>query len=293
MNRRLVDSYLRLVTIVLICVVGLVPLFSISGASSWSFTAEATSAAYSTLEARDADITQQVKKLLSTNGGCGLPCWWGLKVGASTNDIKSFLQKALGRELGNPFVRQNGLIDYYLNLIFIPQTDSSLAITFTTKSNQLELTTVTLTDPNLWLLGVEWGPTSLLKQMGRPTEIYLSITPSTNSFSLLIPYNDLGVMAQYILVFKNNQFTEDDRPIQLCFHSQQIIYSKLWLQKKTNDMVAEHLLRNPSGPTSKYFPTIKAMTGLEIPDFLTLLTTEPNKCVKALSYQQLIDKAMN
>lgn len=260
---------------------------AIVGASSAVLASTAVATGSPTAVAQDVDVLQPVISLLETNGNCTLPCWWGLKPEISTvSDIKTLLRKTLNRETEAPFVREDGLIDYYLNLIFVPHDDSSLYLAFTTKNDVLTLTSVTFVEPNLWLPSAEWGPSQLLKQMGEPTDIYIDITPATKSFWLYVVFNDKGVMVEYGVAFQGDQFNEGSNSILLCPRAEQITYSKMWLQNQAVDMMAEHLLRNPTKPTSEYFHTLKATTGLEISAFAKLLATDPESCIKALAYQQ-------
>jgi hypothetical protein len=280
--------YFLIVFIVCLLAFLSIPPTTIVGIDTTAFTSIATATESPTLAPKDADALQPVISLLQTNGNCRLPCWWGLKPKLSTiSDIRPLLRKSLNREPEAPFIRQDGLIDYYLKLSFIPQDEPSLYLTFTTDRDLLVRTEVVFSQPNSWLSNKQWWePAQLLQHMGQPTNIYITISPSTKSFALYIVFNDKGILVQYIVDFKGDQFSEESNSILLCPRVEQISYTKMWLEDKAVDMMASHLLRNPSRPTSEYFPTLKATTGLEISAFTKLLAAEPEACIKALAHQK-------
>jgi hypothetical protein len=128
-------------------------------------------------------------ELYDTNGGCKLPCWWGVTPGKTTEDDLKVLFAPYA-----DFVHYD---DVDKILYYEPANDSvdyTIATRFYFENGKVS---------SMWLdlEASMWGgfsPTYLLKNHGTPDEVFISPT------RLVMLYEKPGIIAEYLLCESNN-----------------------------------------------------------------------------------------
>jgi len=145
-----------------------------------------------------AEALAKVKELLETNGGCELPCWWGIRPGKTTwKEAYDFLQP-LAFHVSKPIQ-----IKEYPNLLFVwfyfpmdeqPSLFNSREIGFALEKDTLSIA---------WIQGGHENEdlVSLMKKYGVPQEVWVYITgiPGTGPvvYSIYLFYPALGILANH------------------------------------------------------------------------------------------------
>lgn len=137
----------------------------------------------------------QVAELQQTNGGCNLPCWWGIKPAKTSytaafnqlSPISSFITVKKNNEVGS----------FDAEFRFpVPETNSSreLTITYKVEKEIIQLIEVNPGEDN------QYRFSQFLKNYGDPEEVWVEgvIDPSSNNpFTVFLYYPKKGIEATY------------------------------------------------------------------------------------------------
>jgi len=155
------------------------------------FPPTSTPSPYPTLSPTEAYLL--VEDLLVTNGGCELPCWWGIQPGeTSWTEIEPFLQTFAWQIWIEP--RQNGLTQYtaYFPLSDPPTWQESRGVSFDVNDNGI--VTMIRTD-------TKYPVTELLERFRAPAQIWLLAYPvqpiGQFEYELYLFYPRQGIMGVY------------------------------------------------------------------------------------------------
>lgn len=139
-----------------------------------------------TLSSQDAQVA--VLKLISNNGGCNLPCWWGLTPGKTTwQEARNFLEILSPQIIS---LRDNVYGLTYKNL---PKDISGGVIGATISTSNDVIQTIS-TD-------IYYPLAEIMQKNGKPTEIWIFADKETINpeipFTLALFYADQGILAIY------------------------------------------------------------------------------------------------
>lgn len=156
---------------------------------------------------------EKVAELLSTNGGCDFPCWWGIRQGDP-------IEKATG--ITSPFSRvdmRGKKHGYSLSLDEFSFSDLQLTYHADEASN-VERMVVKLLQPTRFLhlrnvLEDQFSPESIMARYGKPSEVLFAaaplVEPSTyRSYVVLLIYHEQDFGIAY------GGFTKIDDPVRIC-----------------------------------------------------------------------------
>jgi hypothetical protein len=135
-----------------------------------------------------------VKDLLVNNGGCILPCWWGIMPGVTVwNDANQFLAT---------FTTVEGPVNFTINGIRELGYQVSYQLNTQVSDIGFGISDGVVDDIAMDSESTIWGHTlpQLLENNGQPEEVYLYLMPDSPDgswFFLLINYPEQGILARY------------------------------------------------------------------------------------------------
>jgi hypothetical protein len=158
-------------------------------------------------------LNEYAIQLLKNNGGCNLPCWWGIVLGeAKLQDVTSQFGAALVTPRGAHFVilGPDNVEDYDFSLGFTGQDQSIQAIEVRWNVNEAVLSN---------RFTVDWQRFSLdqiLSKYGQPTHVELQVKPplhpnSPPSYLMWIVYENHGFWILYA-----GRSTYDGKIMHIC-----------------------------------------------------------------------------
>jgi len=155
------------------------------------------------------DKAQEIVSLmLKSNGGCKLPCWWGIKPGVSTweetaNALSPFVSKIETYQLDGGLDANGNIQPEFVAIIHYLNNNDSKSLQLTAQDGVIDSIDV-YDDTSSYRLSV------LIRSFGDPPFIYVNTVHTSPSgtvrFLLVIYYPDEGIIAAYN--------TESDAPIQ-------------------------------------------------------------------------------
>lgn len=148
-----------------------------------------------------------VADLLQNNGGCQLPCWWGIVPGETSWEIARQFLATFASSI-------RGYADTYTVLFTnIPETDLGIANQqdYLVEDGRVQI--IRMGAPSKDFFSI---PT-VLSRFGKPSEIWIYAATSspnnTQPIYMVLFYSEQGIMVRY---FENPQRPGD--PLQGCFH---------------------------------------------------------------------------
>jgi hypothetical protein len=170
----------------------------------------------------EEDAMQELQRMLETNGGCRLPCLWGIVPGESSWEAARQYLESFGAYVHSPYGD-----DYLVNLPPPPNTPftdlSSLDITFTVENNVVVI-----------IQGYSYAayPTlqlpDVLAQHGQPEGVWLSTYEEytgNHPTSLFLFYPSDGLMIEYVSAMSVEFVSE---MIEICLADGEYSFFYLW-----------------------------------------------------------------
>ena len=144
-------------------------------------------------------------QLIETNGGCDLPCWWGVQPGA---DARSAILRFLAPlNITDVFPLSSNDIDYYNFPLHVNQSDVLNLIVGVTAQNGSALNVHVVADnldifTDLSATLKQYAFRELLLQYGKPSSVLLALEPSAEAngpfiYDLWVFYEETGVLVGY------------------------------------------------------------------------------------------------
>ncbi len=147
-----------------------------------------------------------VERMMNTNGGCELPCWWGINPGEATlttlENFRAFYSKPFPQRNGTvlygvdeyQLMTSDGSLDYYTDVGVVDLDGKILAITVHGESH----------NPHGGFVKA-WGRYSVdqvLSRYGTPSEVRIQLSPraepgTSPGYALTLIYDHLGVLVTY------------------------------------------------------------------------------------------------
>ncbi len=263
-----------------------------------------------TLSAQDAHA--KIKELLETNGGCELPCWWGmLPQHTRTVDVKEFFQKF------SVYLVDTSMLNSekgYIRLLIPQQENSDFSISLAYKGEDETLKWIWLKmemahkvsnaegeswyettwgDPQLADFSGQFSLSNILSKYGKPSEI-LIVTHQTALINQPLPmstilfYPNHGFIVEYVangtLSLSADKVTNVigcpslASPIFLLWSPSQ----KMGLADVVSLFSSEHLY-SEGLPSGKY-KSIEDATGMNIEEFYEAFKSNTKKCIETPSH---------
>lgn len=219
------------------------------------------------------EMVNQLKFLLRSNGGCNLPCFWGIQPDQSSYDELLDLFKQLGKDGFETNIDNR----HYVSSSFRTEERGGLYVEF-----QADVQNEVVKDIVVSIGGVgregysieDWRPYTLeevLRVYGIPStvEIYLDILGSSNqnvlSFDIRVRYDDLNTSLLYIGGNRVDESNLTESSVIICPHGRL-------------DSVKIHLGKNPINyePDGK---VLSDVTDLTIEEFYQTFIDNPSACL--------------
>ena len=143
---------------------------------------------------------QMVSRMVSSNGGCRLPCWWGITPGKSTwvetvNVLSPFVSNIETYQLGGGVDSNGNIQPNFMAIMNYFNKNAS-------KSLQLSVTNDIVDSISAYDDTSSYKLSALVKLLGDPPVIYVNTVNTSPSgtvpFVLVIYYPDKGIIATYI-----------------------------------------------------------------------------------------------
>lgn len=229
-----------------------------------------------TQKERDAQILQ----LLQTNGGCSLPCWWGISPGTTAWDTARQLFVSMGSKVPSQSHR-DGSIEYEIGFDLL-ESDMSVGIRILQRGGLIESIKVMSEDymePVVFQSNWElYSLKQVLAAYGEPSRIWIQLAAgpirpesTTIGYGLWLFYDQLGFLIQYGGTGLKVQ------PIYHVCPATQVqagmVDIQLVLRAAENDIPLETL----AGVTTEWLPyliPIEEASGMSVTEFYTLFLTE-------------------
>jgi hypothetical protein len=149
-----------------------------------------------------------IQGLIDTNGGCELPCWWGIEPGKTTleqvtvflNPITKKLESYGPSKITVKGIQYERIVSEFSYTLPGRQDMGGISIIFWNG-------VVTYLDVDSSTMSYRWKISQILQKMGKPTEIYLLVIPSWSEIpvTLVLYYPDQRVYFQkYIDAYEEN-----------------------------------------------------------------------------------------
>ena len=208
-----------------------------------------------------------VQEMLKTNGGCDLPCWWGIVPGQTD------WQTAKGRFIaygGSVFdvTRSTLPFEYRISHSFV-QRDGVV------ESIQVMVEVHGGITPDQF--ATDWKRYSLdrvLTRYGVPAQVWLFLEPSTepgssSNYGLTVAYGDLGV-----LIYYEGAATISETRTQACPRMQNVVLMLFQLQQP-NTTASNNQPAFPSG--KPFVHTLEEATGMSLDTFYKTFKSDNNQ----------------
>jgi hypothetical protein len=215
------------------------------------------------------------KEMLLTNGGCELPCWWGIEPGKTDwATVENRISYYGGRVFDIPYAAT--VFDYRIRQAFDHQDGKVRSIRAIGevpggKTNDT--------------LSADWRRFSLeriLSDYGKPTQVLLDLSnycadrcPALTEYGMYVLYDQLGILIRYF-----GSAPRGD-PILVCPIFAQVNYIELWLQSpQDSDPLLERMHLDPD--ELKGLRPLGETTGMSIDTFYETFKDSSSKaCVSS------------
>jgi hypothetical protein len=164
---------------------------------------------------------QIYNELMSSNGGCALPCWWGFELGNTSIDEVRQLYTSFGANISEQNDHNGTSV---LEAKFIdPQIENGTQVkhTFITEEDVLiEVLAEIVFDPNYQL-------TPLLQELGQPSDIWMWTIPEPYEGALPARFR-LYFPERGVFVLYSTGGLKVDNAVHVCFEDTGGVILLLW-----------------------------------------------------------------
>lgn len=202
-----------------------------------------------------------ISRLLRDNGGCELPCWWGVKPGETSWQTARNLILPLAMRVGTDNTTSTG--DEDIHLFFTTQYPASDNFQFQQEfviKNQL----VQEIHVNTTILDQYSHPSNMLMNLGRPDGIFVGgaihTVMNNQAFYIALYYRMQGVLSIYETGLQDRQFGST---LDVCF--QKVFYSEIYLWNPRENF--DNRLSEIQDGISKFHYSLDSVTNMTNDEF--------------------------
>jgi hypothetical protein len=184
-------------------------------------------------------LIRNLIELFSTNGGCDFPCWWGVNLDDSIQEVYA-LAPIVGE---SPFQYGGSYYSYNLHLDSLNLADFYVVFRIT-DSQTVRYIEVNLSEPARFrdyynAFEERMSLASLLGRFGKPSEVLLLVEPRVEpdqpiGYALLLAYDLHGFVIEY------SGFIDSEDPIRICsvkLNDYHLRYVSLYMQDPQQTIV--------------------------------------------------------
>jgi hypothetical protein len=234
------------------------------------------------------ELVSQAANLLSMDSSCKLPCFSELFPGTSkVENIEEFLTQ-FDSEDENVQLRRFETGGYGLSLFFKPAGDLSLV--FSVENQLLSLTKIDIASPHVWLSQTPYDLPIVLNQLGSPDDIFVLMAGPPLRFSLVVLYNNQGVMFRYRATYRDTELVSKDEPLPICLHQEVVDLEEIdiWLQStNSTSLVEEHQPDLRDEREVRPFWNIQRTANISVEEFTDFFLENPQSCLPTRSFSEL------
>jgi len=205
-----------------------------------------------------------VREMLETNGGCELPCWWGIIPGETAWQAAKDFFASQGIE---EIVYEGDLYYYFDPPLLERSMQYNLELHFTQRAgvvHSIEVHSQVLGDPKINCFAQDWRRYSLdqvLSRYGMPSQVRIHVVPEIEPgapiyYSLALVYDHLGFFILY-----EGPAVYEPLVMRICprFGEAARIYLELQAPRPGESVLE---------PQEEYpFPTLEEATGIDVKTF--------------------------
>ena len=139
-------------------------------------------------------VQEQVRSLLEDNGGCRLPCLWGIVPGATTGKEAYALLAPLASDVAGSVEDEDGSFGVFITEL-PPGLEGLVRIAVHLRGGSVERMQPVGFEDVAWL-----DMPRLLREYGPPSEVWMSTNSQFHGgppVTVFLLYSDLGILAQY------------------------------------------------------------------------------------------------
>lgn len=222
-----------------------------------------------------AEAQERVMQLFETNGGCELPCWWGITPG-QTRSIQAL-------EFINSFAREvvisansEDQVEYYATFDVPNSINPNEEFSFTLYIHNGIVQS--FFSEGSWKSGMDYSLSGILTTFGPPSEVWVNAVPVTMNdrprYTYVLFYPEIGFMTAKI----GTGIVKNDT-LEVCPQDSNSPPPFLWLWspevQKTFDDVANDVLINVSPQIGIKYYLLEKVTNLDTETFFEIFS-DPN-----------------
>lgn len=209
-----------------------------------------------------------MREMLETNGGCELPCWWGIIPGETAWQAArdSFAFRGI-----KEIIYKGGLYYYFDPPLLERPVQYTLDLHFTQQAgvvHSIQVFSQVLGDPKTNRFARDWHRYSLdqvLIRYGQPSQVMLELWPNPPAgppypYSLFVFYDHLGILIRY------SGSAISGKPFRICPELARIDHLTLWLRSPGEGPSLLELAHLDPAELAQMLPLEKA-TGMDIRTF--------------------------
>jgi hypothetical protein len=228
------------------------------------------------------------EKLLQDNGGCELPCWWGLTLGKTKQeDWFKFLDQLPFTVFRVDPLSNGTMVPIDSGYFSFPQSISTSYLRYDFQDGMLSKVNIQLDRPDVWLSADVTAITfqGLLKQLNalkQTPEIYIFSGPaSTLNLPFLVTADDIGVMAEYTFnIYDTLPAPNDLSQWRYCLGLDQTIRIEITVQDPTINppVSAKQRLSIEAKEPPRWVRLEDWVTPMNTKDFIQFFIDYPDSC---------------
>jgi hypothetical protein len=148
-----------------------------------------------------------IRTMLETNGGCELPCWWGITPGVTSwqDTLDFFTHNGIairGEQLDLNYVADLGYREYRTNMLDVRFQQENGKVQGISVQSSPDSTPFKEDFADAWQ---RYAPAQILSKFGVPSQVYLGLVTGAGclgpgiipTYDLWVVYDELGVTIRY------------------------------------------------------------------------------------------------
>ena len=222
-------------------------------------------------------ISTQISDYLQNNGGCDLPCWWGIVPGeTSWETAESILAPIASNRFGWKTGKDFEAAFYFQ---YIPNADQpglyDLWVNLQIKENVIALISIGNIE-NLSMYYIS----ELLKTYGKPDEVWMFTSNGDNNPQFTDPFVDILLFyyKQGFMAYYSNYGTLTNDIIHVCF--QESGFMDLWRPGDVNTITDYGILFEVATDLVTIRRPLDEVTELNMDRFFNIFTSNDNPCLE-------------
>jgi len=226
-------------------------------------------------------LSKTIHDYFIKNGGCNLPCWWGMEPGVTAwgSAVQRFdtLDAQPSSWVEQTVLGNSALPEYYRGYEF---TDNTTTISWLISGINEKISTITIATDNK----EQFGFSPILKNMGPPDQIYLTTfqyTPGYPDFEPFLPFSVIfNYQNKHMVIWYQMQGQKEGANIIACNKDYQI-YVWIWAKELVGENHENYVL-NMAGGGYEGFRNLRVLeeaTTINKEQFTKIFQNTEDRCI--------------